>query len=256
MKLTFLGTGTSTGVPQIGCGCEVCTSADPRDKRLRASALLTLDNGANILIDCGPDFRQQILREGSPKLACALITHEHYDHVGGVDDLRPYTHPDGFDIYCRPDVAEDLRQRVPYCFLQNPYPGVPQLNLREIAPDRPFSIPGVAEEVIPVPVMHWHLPIVGFRIGSFAYITDCKTMPESSFALLEGIDTLVINALRHEPHNSHLSLGEALALIHRIAPRRTFLTHFSHQIGLHRTLERTLPENVFPAFDGLQTEIP
>lgn len=157
MKLTFLGTGTSTGIPQIGCRCEVCTSSDPRDRRLRASAIVTTDNGHRILIDCGPDFRQQILRAGSPQLDCTLLTHQHYDHVGGVDDLRPYTYPDGFDIYCLPAVARDLRVRIPYCFAEKPYPGVPQLNLHEITPYIPFTLPKSGTEVTPVTVMHWNL---------------------------------------------------------------------------------------------------
>ncbi len=255
MKLTFLGTGTSTGVPQIGCGCSVCTSSDPRDNRLRSSALLTTDDGSNILIDCGPDFRTQILRAGSPEIDCALITHEHYDHVGGMDDLRPYTYPDGFDIYCRADVAEDLRRRIPYCFAQSPYPGVPQLHLHEITPGNPFRIKATETGILPVEIMYWNLPILGFRIGNLAYITDCKTMPDETVRQIQGIDTLVLNALRIEPHNSHLSLSEAIELIMRIKPRIAYLTHLSHQMGLHAEVERSLPYNVRIAYDGLCVEI-
>lgn len=255
MKLTFLGTGTSTGVPQIGCTCEVCTSTDPRDKRLRASAMLTTDDGCNLLIDCGPDFREQILALGSPEIASALLTHQHYDHVGGIDDVRPYTYPDGFSLYCKADVARDLRTRLPYCFGNSLYPGVPKLNLREILPYKPFKVPEAGVEVLPVVVMHWNLPILGFRIGNFAYITDCKTMPDETVEALRGVDTLVLNALRHEPHNSHLSLSEALELIEHIAPRRTYLTHASHQLGLHAAVDSTLPAGIHQAHDGLVVEL-
>lgn len=250
MKLTFLGTGTSTGVPQIGCQCPVCRSLDPCDRRLRASALLEVD-GKRLLIDCGPDFRAQMLMAGEPRLDCALLTHSHYDHVGGVDDLRPYCADGPFPLYCRGDVADDLRARVPYCFRENPYPGVPSLDLIEIDPDRPFRACGI--EVTPLPVMHARLPIVGFRVRDFAYITDCKTMPESTMRLLQGVDTLVLNALRHEEHPSHITLAEAIDIAARSGARRTYFTHFSHGIGRSANIE--LPDGMHMAHDMLSIEI-
>lgn len=252
MRLRFLGTGTSTGVPQIGCKCPVCTSTDLHDKRRRASALLNVE-GKNILIDCGPDFRQQIIDAGAPDLVCALLTHSHYDHVGGIDDLRPYCHRDGgFPLYCRHDVADDLRNRVPYCFKEHPYPGVPTFDIHEIGSE-PFKVGETS--VIPLPVVHYKLPIVGFRIGKLAYVTDAKVIPDETFNLLEGVDTLVINALRREPHLSHMTLDEALAAISRINPRIAYLTHLADKMGLQSEIEPTLPENVRIAYDGLDIEI-
>ena len=252
MKLKFLGTGTSTGVPVIGCQCDVCRSADPHDKRLRASALLTLDNGRKLLIDCGPDFRQQILREGSPELEALLITHSHYDHVGGIDDLRPYCHGTrNFPTYCKADVARDLRERNPWSFAEKLYPGVPTFEIHEVDPDKPFEIAGA--EIVPLPVMHAKLPILGYRFGPLAYITDCKTMPEATFKRLEGVDTLVLNALRPEAHQSHLTLDEALEIAGRIGARRTYFTHMCHRIGLHA--QRQLPEGIELAYDGLEIEV-
>lgn len=257
MKLTFLGTGTSTGVPQMRCRCATCTSDDPRDKRLRTSALVTLDSGANILIDCGPDFRAQMLAAGCPDLAALLVTHSHYDHVGGIDDLRPYCPdaPDGhFPVYCQADVATDLRNRVPYCFAEKLYPGVPTYAIHEISPGQSFRVAG--DEIIPLPVLHYRLPIVGFRIGGLSYVTDCKTMPASTIELMRGTDTLVINALRHQKHISHLNLREALDVIKEVAPRRAFLTHISHDMGRHAETCSLLPEGVEEAFDGMTAEIP
>lgn len=252
MKLTILGSGTSTGVPQIGCDCEVCRSAYSFDKRLRTSAIVDV-RGRRFLIDCGPDFREQILRLGSPHLDAALLTHSHYDHVGGIDDLRPYCKDRNFPIYCRPDVAEDLRNRVPYCFREHPYPGVPQFDLHELTGDAPFTVDGI--EITPLPVLHYKLPIIGFRIGALAYITDCKTMPAGTLEKIKGVDTLVINALRHETHFSHMNLDEAMAVINETAPRQAFLTHLSHDMGLHREVEATLPDNVKIAYDGLTVDV-
>lgn len=253
MKLRFLGTGTSTGVPQIGCTCEVCTSTDTHDKRLRASAIVNTGSH-NILIDCGPDFRRQIIDAGAPPLDAALLTHSHYDHVGGIDDLRPYCygHPGGFPLYCRHDVADDLRNRVPYCFRTHPYPGVPTFDIHEID-DNPFFIGDT--EITPLPVMHYRLPIVGFRIGRLAYITDAKSIPDSTFELLRGVDTLVINALRHKPHLSHMTLGEALDAIARISPHVAWLTHLADAMGRQAEVEPTLPAGVKIAYDGLETDI-
>lgn len=254
MKLTFLGTGTSTGVPQIGCNCAVCSSPDPREKRLRASVLVEVNPGFNLLIDCGPDFREQMLRVGSPSLQAVLLTHSHYDHVGGIDDLRPYCYPDSFPVYCQADVAQDLRERVPYCFREHLYPGVPTFNIHIIKPDENFSVEGV--RVIPLPVMHARLPIVGFRIGDLAYITDCSEMPAATLEKIKGVDTLIINALRRAPHMSHMNLQQALEVINAATPRRAYLTHLSHDMGLIDDTVLLLPDNVHIATDGTTITIP
>ena len=258
MELTFLGTGTSTGVPQLRCGCEVCPSTDPRDRRLRTSALVET-GGKRILIDCGPDFREQMLRHGvrsvDDRLDALLLTHQHYDHVGGIDDLRPYCYgiEPGFPIYCQGDVVRDLRARLPYCFSEHPYPGVPRIDLHEIKAGIPFQAAGV--EVLPVGVNHYLLDILGFRIGALGYVTDAKKIPDATVEALKGVDTLVINALRHTEHLSHLSLEEALEMVRRIGPRVAYLTHISHQLGLHAEVEPALPEGVRLAYDGLKIKI-
>lgn len=252
MKIHFLGTGTSTGVPQIGCTCEACMSTDSADKRLRASAIVTCDNGASLLIDCGPDFRTQILAAGAPPLDALLITHSHYDHVGGIDDLRPYCKGGRhFPTYCQTDVADDLRARNPWSFAKKLYPGVPTFAITEVKAGVPFDCAGV--EVLPLAVMHGHLPILGYRIGSLGYVTDCSSMPAETVNALRGVDTLVVNALRHEPHPSHFSLREALDVVAAIAPRRTFLTHISHDMGPAASVD--LPLGLSLAGDGLVAEI-
>ena len=257
MKLTFLGTGTSTGVPQINCDCHTCTSADTRDKRLRSSALLTLDDSRQILIDCGPDFRAQALEHPSTNLSAVLLTHTHYDHVGGIDDLRPfcYKHPGGLPLYARQDVIDDQRQRMPYSFASHLYPGVPTFNTIAIEPGKPFTVDGDIP-VLPVEVLHYKLPILGFRFGPLAYVTDCKTMPPETMESLRGLDTLVLNALRHEEHISHLNLRQALDIIDQLKPRRAFLTHLSHDMGRHADTTPTLPPGVQIATDGLTISIP
>ncbi|MDE6498132.1 MAG: MBL fold metallo-hydrolase [Muribaculaceae bacterium] len=252
MKLTFLGTGTSTGVPQPRCHCATCTSPDPRDRRLRCSALVET-HGRRLLIDCGPDFREQMLRTGSPDLDALLVTHIHYDHVGGIDDLRPWC-GDGrhFPVHCTADVERDLRARLPYCFAEHPYPGVPAFTMERINPEQPFTAAGI--RIVPLPVMHFRLPIIGFRIERLAYITDAKTIPDSTFRLMEGVDTLVINALRPEEHLSHMNLEQALEAAARVGARHTWLTHMSHHMPPHATV--TLPAGVALAHDGLTIEIP
>lgn len=256
MIIHFLGTGTSTGVPQIGCNCEACRSTDVRDKRLRTSALVVTDNRRHLLIDCGPDFRAQMLDAGAPALDAILLTHTHYDHVGGIDDMRPYCgkHPD-FPVYCQPNVARDLRNRVPYCFGSNLYPGVPTFDLHEIDDTRPFSIG--PDLITPLPVMHNpKMRIVGYRIGNLSYITDCKTMLPETLEKIKGTDTLVINALRRKEHHSHMNLQEALGVIQAVKPRVALLTHLSHDMGCHADVEATLPDNVRIAYDGLTLTIP
>lgn len=250
MRLRFLGTGTSTGVPQIGCRCEACTSTDPHDKRLRASVLIETGD-KDILIDCGPDLRTQLLDADSPNIDALLITHSHYDHVGGLIDLRSYCFEKDFPVYCQKDVARALRTTFPYCFVDHPYPGVPTFTIHEIEGYRPFTVGRT--QILPLPVMHYKLPILGFRIGSMAYITDCKTMPDRTLEALKGVDTLVINALRFEPHMSHLSLKECLEIVERIKPRRTLLTHMSH--GMGPTAKVQLPEGVEFAYDGQEIDV-
>jgi len=257
MKLKFLGTGTSTGVPVLMCGCEVCRSADPRDKRRRSAAIIST-RGRNLLIDCGPDIYSQLLDAGSPPIDAVLLTHTHYDHVGGIDDLRPYCYHRSADegdmpVFARHDVIADLHLRVPYCFKRHPYPGVPRLSLHEIKDSIPFVAAGI--DVIPLPIIHDRLHILGFRFGPLAYITDCGVMPQSTIPLLEGIDTLVINALRFKPHHSHMNLAQALEVIDLIKPRQAYLTHISHQLGLHSELDKLLPQNVSAAYDGLVVNI-
>ncbi|MGN1172737.1 MAG: MBL fold metallo-hydrolase [Muribaculaceae bacterium] len=254
MKLTFLGTGTSTGVPQLGCRCKTCTSTDMRDKRLRASVLIEV-NGKNIIIDCGPDFYVQMRR--NDQFAClnaALVTHIHYDHVGGVDDLRPFCPPEGFPFYCTEDVNINLHKHFPYCFVEHPYPGVPHFDLRTIRPYEPFHLFGTT--ITPLTVMHASLPIVGYKFGeSLAYITDAKTIPQRTIDSLKGIDTLVLNALRIEPHHSHLSLSEALDIVAQISPRQAYFTHISHHLGTHAEVSKILPSGVSLAYDGLKLEL-
>lgn len=252
MKVKFLGTGTSTGVPEIGCKCAVCTSDNKKDRRLRASVLLNID-GKHILIDCGPDFRQQMLGEDFLKLDAVLLTHEHYDHVSGIDDLRPFCRFGDVDIYTNERTSDVLMERIPYCFAENKYPGVPSINLHKIGDEKPFRVEGI--EILPINVMHYRLAIFGYRIGNFAYLSDVKYIPEEEYTKLENLDVLVINALRIKEHISHQTLEEALENIERIAPKRAYLIHMSHQIGLHDKVQKTLPPNVFLSYDELEIEV-
>lgn len=251
MKITFLGTGTSTGVPEIGCKCKVCSSTDKKDRRLRASVLVDT-NDQRILIDCGPDFREQMLNQKFSKLNGVLLTHEHYDHTGGIDDLRPFCKFGDVDIYGSIHTNKMLRQRIPYCFAEHKYPGVPNIILHDIDGSRTFYINDT--EILPINIMHYKLSIYGYRIGKTAYLTDVKYIPENEYEKLKDLDTLIISSLRIEEHISHQTLSEALTNIERIAPKRAYLTHMSHQIGLHAEVEKILPENVFLAYDGLEIE--
>ncbi len=251
IHVRFLGSGTSTGVPEIGCQCDVCKSTDKRDQRLRASVIVYTE-GKSILIDCGPDFRQQMLGIEFLPIDGLLITHEHYDHVGGIDDLRPFCKFGDIDIYAESYVAEALRSRIPYCFSEDKYPGIPSITLTEITTE-PFKIAGV--EIIPIRLIHGMLPIIGYRIGNFAYLTDLKTIPDEEYHKLQGLDVLVMNALRIREHISHQNLEQALEKIERIAAQKTYLTHMSHHFGLHAEMEKTLPDNVFISYDGLEIDI-
>jgi phosphoribosyl 1,2-cyclic phosphate phosphodiesterase len=249
MKIRFLGTGTSTGNPEIGCHCEVCTSRDKRDQRFRASVLVETE-GKRILIDCGPDFRMQMLKTLETDyfihLDGVLLTHEHYDHVSGLDDLRTFGRDEAVKIYAEEFVAKAIRIRMPYIFQEYKYPGVPNIKL-QIIENKPFFVSGI--KIIPIRLMHAELPIFGFRIGNFAYLTDLKTIPKGEYEKLRGIDILVINALMPKEHIAHQNIEQALEQIRKINPRRAYLTHMSHKFGLHAVMEKTLPENVFIAFD-------
>lgn len=248
MKLTILGSGTSTGVPEIGCQCMVCTSDDVRDKRLRASALLDTGN-EHILIDCGPDFREQMLRLGTfHKLDAVLLTHEHYDHVGGLDDLRPFCKYGEIPIVADNYAATHLKERMPYCFGENLYPGVPRIYLQIATVGCAFTIGKT--NVMPIEVMHGKLPILGYRIGSLGYVTDMSSMPEASYQMLNGLDVLVINALRKEPHPTHQSIDEAIETANRIGAKETYFIHMSHHAGLHAEISKQLPPHIHFAFDG------
>ncbi|MCR9173295.1 MAG: MBL fold metallo-hydrolase [bacterium] len=252
-SVTFLGTGTSQGVPVIACSCDVCQSQNKKDSRLRCSVLLEY-NGKNYVIDTGPDFRQQMLRANVQSLEALLFTHEHKDHVAGMDDVRAFNFKQRKDmeIYCSEAVEKALRREFYYVFEANKYPGVPAVNLNRIE-NEPFQVNDM--KVVPIEVMHYKLPVQAFRIDGFTYITDAKTVSESEREKIKGTKVLVVNALRREDHISHFNLEEALAFIEDINPEQAYLTHISHLFGKHEDIEKELPENVFVAFDGLRLEM-
>ncbi|MBO5216514.1 MAG: MBL fold metallo-hydrolase [Alistipes sp.] len=256
-RLTFLGTGTSQGVPVIGCRCEVCTSADKRDNRLRTAAMVEVE-GKRIVIDAGPDFRQQMLRENVSQLDAILCTHHHKDHTGGIDDVRAFNfirYPEicPVDIYATPKTACSLRKDYDYAFAEHKYIGVPELRLHEIDTAHNFEVCGV--KITPIKGTHAPgLEVVGYRIGAMAYLTDFKHIEPEEVEKLMGVEHLVVNALRFEPHHSHFNVKEALALIGKVAPTRAYLTHVSHRMGQYQQVEKTLPDGVILAYDGLRFE--
>ena len=256
-SITFLGTGTSQGVPMIGCTCPVCTSTDPRDKRLRTSARVRYQ-GLDIVIDAGPDFRQQMLSAGISRPDAILLTHHHIDHVGGLDDVRAFNYrPENnwvcspFPIYCEKRVQEALHKMFYYAFAESKYPGVPDYDLITIDA-RPFAIKGV--EIDPIRVWHYKLPVLGYRFGKLAYVTDANFIPEEEFENLKGLDIFVINTVRRGHHISHFSLEEAIKVAQRVGAKRTFLTHLSHQLPRYEELLAELPDGIEPAYDGLEVE--
>lgn len=249
MKITFLGTGTSQGVPIIGSNHPVCLSKNPKDKRLRVSLLLEWDN-YSFVIDCGPDFRQQMIANNVQKIDGILFTHEHNDHVIGLDDVRPFYFRQGnISIYCHKRVLKELKKRFEYVFeIENKYPGAPTLN-ENILTDAPFSIGN--KQVIPINVYHPKLQVYGFRFDDFAYITDAKVIPQIELDKLKGVKTLVLNALRKEEHRSHLTLDEAIEISEKIGAQKTYFTHISHHMGFHDEVQKELPENFYLAYDNL-----
>lgn len=250
MKITFLGTGTSQGVPVIGCTCEVCRSLDYRDKRLRTSIFIEVKD-QNFVIDTGPDFRQQMLREQVKRLNAVIFTHAHRDHTAGLDDVRAFNYIQEMDmpVYGTKTVLDQLKLEYAYAFAKQYYPGIPRLTLNTIN-ENEFDVNGIS--FIPLPVMHLNMPVLGFRINNFSYITDAKSIPAETLEKLQGTETLVLNALQREQHISHFNLTEALKMVEIIKPVHTYFTHISHKLGLHAEVAKELPDHVSLAFDGLQ----
>lgn len=254
MKLKFLGTGTSQGIPVIGSTHPVCLSTNPKDKRLRSSVMITDDEGKKILIDCGPDFRQQMLTKQESNVDALLITHEHNDHVIGLDDLRPiiFQKRKDISIYCLPRVGKEIKDRFPYAFTEDKYPGAPSFEITEIG-NEPFIIENT--EITPIQVIHYKLPILGYKFKNLAYITDASFISEEEQEKLKNLDVLIINCLRKdEPHVAHYILPEILELVEKLQPKTTYLTHISNRFGFHDEIEAMTPINIHPAYDGLEIE--
>lgn len=252
MRVTFLGTGTSQGVPVIGCACDVCRSLDYRDKRLRSSVHIETD-GQSFVIDTGPDFRQQMLREHVGHVDAMFFTHAHRDHTAGLDDVRAFNFLQQMDmpVYGRAEVLSQLRTEFAYAFAEHKFPGIPRIELREIGED-PFIHNNV--RVTPLPVMHLHVPVLGFRINDFCYVTDANFISDETAERMRGASVLVLNALQHEPHVSHFNIEQAIEQVERIKPRKAYFTHISHKLGRHAVTSKTLPEGISLAYDGLKIE--
>lgn len=254
MKVTFLGTGTSQGVPVIACECNTCLSSNKKDKRLRSSILIESEKTA-VVIDTGPDFRYQMLRQGVKQLDAVVFTHEHKDHIAGLDDVRAfnYKQQSAMNIYAATHVQDALKREFHYVFSDFKYPGIPLLNLHEISKKRHFAIGDI--EFTPVEVLHYKLPVLGFRINDFTYITDAKTISEEELEKIKGTKILVLNALQKEKHISHFTFEEAIDLAEKLQPEHTFFTHISHKLGLYEEVSKELPANISLAYDGLQINI-
>ncbi len=253
MKVTFLGTGTSQGVPVIGCSCEVCHSVDYRDKRLRVSVHLQVQ-GKSIIIDSGPDFRQQVLRERVKTLDALVFTHEHKDHTAGLDDIRAYNFSQNKDmpIFGEERVLQQLKREFSYIFSDFKYPGIPRVQLNPIT-EEPFEVEGVRFQ--PIRVQHYRLPVLGYRVGDFTYITDANHISRQELEKVRGSKVVVLNALRLEPHISHFSLQQAVDILTDVRPEKAYLTHISHLLGQHREVEEALPDFIHLAYDGLQLNV-
>lgn len=258
MRLTFLGTGTSQGVPVIGCECDVCKSSDSRDMRLRTSAMVECE-GVRLVIDAGPDFRQQMLREGVRHLDAILLTHQHKDHTAGIDDVRAFNFVDfptihSMHIFGNEPTIATITKDFDYAFAQNKYRGVPVIELHTICSEHSFRVKNI--EIMPIEGRHSdRFTVFGYRFGKLAYLTDFDAISDAELSKLEGVECLVVNALRWTEHSSHFSVGQALDLIRRVAPRRAYLTHMSHEIGLHAEAQLLLPEGVYFAYDGLKIDL-
>lgn len=255
MKIYFLGTGTSQGIPVLGSHHPVCKSTNPKDKRLRVSVLIEWE-GLSVLIDCGPDFRQQMLNANCQSLSAILFTHEHADHTAGLDDIRPYNFLQKMPIpiYLEANVLDSLQQRFAYIFAEeNRYPGAPEVQTNIIVPFQKFNIQN--KTILPIRAMHGNLPVLGFRLENFVYLTDVKSMEDTDLHNLKDVSVLVINALRLEPHPTHFNLEEALAFIEKVKPQQTYLTHISHHLGFHDEVQAQLPNNVYLAYDNLEISL-
>ncbi len=254
LRITFLGTGTSQGVPVIACNCDVCQSKDSRDKRLRSSVMVEV-SGKTLVIDTGPDFRQQMLRQNVKNLNAVLFTHGHKDHIGGLDDVRAfnYIQKRAMDVFARKEVNADVEREFSYAFTDEKYPGVPEIVLHEIYTE-PFLVDDIL--IIPIEVRHFELLILGYRINDFVYITDASKIAAEELDKMRNARILVINGLRKKSHYSHFNLEEALQVINNVRPQQAYITHISHQMGLQREVQAELPENVFLAFDGLKLDFP
>ena len=251
LKITFLGTGTSQGVPVIGCDCEACLSSDSRDKRLRTSVMVEMKNKI-FVVDVGPDFRQQMLRAKVSDITAIFMTHEHNDHIIGMDDVRPlnFKHQKSMPVYAEERVQKELKERFAYIFAENPYPGSPRLTLKDIDYQKDIAIDGLS--ITPIRAWHGKLPILGFRFGDFCYLTDINRIEKEELVKLKNTKILALNALHHSKHHAHLNLEEALELIKIIQPEKAYLIHISHRMGLHELVNKMLPDNVELGYDGLE----